>query len=491
MALNIPHTSKKRIVVVGGGFAGLAVIRALRRTRCQVVLIDKHNYHMFKPLLYQVASSQLNVGDIAFPFRKIFNSWKDFYFRMAYIESVDPTCKILRTTAGEVEYDYLILATGCVPNFFGIDAVKREALAMSNITDALNIRNRVLRNFELAVTAATDAERVSRLNVVIVGGGASGVEIAGALAEMRRYVMPRDYPRLDMSHMHIYLVEGQDRILAAMSEKTSAEALDTLKRKGVEVLLNKKMTDYREGQAVFDDGERIPTCNLVWTSGIKCSTIEGIDQEKPERGNRIGVDAFNRVRGYDDIFAIGDLSIMHDDLSYENGHPQLARVAISQGKHLAKNLMSSFRGKELKPYRYRNMGVMATVGRNRAFVEWKNIQFGGFVEFRTYHVPARNTRQGQGFLGMGMELSRPRSADPADHRLIRALQTKRRPITKKPAARSIAHSFAPNGKRMLSVRYRKKNTLRNRATLRMSHTDGPSRHATARASAAYRSPESA
>ena len=271
MALNIPHTSKKRIVVVGGGFAGLAVIRALRRTRCQVVLIDKHNYHMFKPLLYQVASSQLNVGDIAFPFRKIFNGWKDFYFRMAYIESVDPTRKILRTTAGEVEYDYLILATGCVPNFFGIDAVKREALAMSNITDALNIRNRVLRNFELAVTAATDAERVSRLNVVIVGGGASGVEIAGALAEMRRYVMPRDYPRLDMSHMHIYLVEGQDRILAAMSEKTSAEALDTLKRKGVEVLLNKKMTDYREGQAFFDDGERIPTCNLVWTSGIKCS----------------------------------------------------------------------------------------------------------------------------------------------------------------------------------------------------------------------------
>lgn len=179
MALNIPHTSKKRIVVVGGGFAGLAVIRALRRTRCQVVLIDKHNYHMFKPLLYQVASSQLNVGDIAFPFRKIFNGWKDFYFRMAYIESVDPTRKILRTTAGEVEYDYLILATGCVPNFFGIDAVKREALAMSNITDALNIRNRVLRNFELAVTAATDAERVSRLNVVIVGGGASGVEIAG------------------------------------------------------------------------------------------------------------------------------------------------------------------------------------------------------------------------------------------------------------------------------------------------------------------------
>ena len=384
MALNIPHTSKKRIVVVGGGFAGLAVIRALRRTRCQVVLIDKHNYHMFKPLLYQVASSQLNVGDIAFPFRKIFNGWKDFYFRMAYIESVDPTRKILRTTAGEVEYDYLILATGCVPNFFGIDAVKREALAMSNITDALNIRNRVLRNFELAVTAATDAERVSRLNVVIVGGGASGVEIAGALAEMRRYVMPRDYPRLDMSHMHIYLVEGQDRILAAMSEKTSAEALDTLTRKGVEVLLNKKMTDYREGQAVFDDGERIPTCNLVWTSGIKCSTIEGIDQEKPERGNRIGVDAFNRVRGYDDIFAIGDLSIMHDDLSYENGHPQLARVAISQGKHLAKNLMSSFRGKEMKPYRYRNMGVMATVGRNRAFVEWKNIQFGGFVAWLTW-----------------------------------------------------------------------------------------------------------
>lgn len=303
---------------------------------------------------------------------------------MAYIESVDPTRKILRTTAGEVEYDYLILATGCVPNFFGIDAVKREALAMSNITDALNIRNRVLRNFELAVTAATDAERVSRLNVVIVGGGASGVEIAGALAEMRpvRHAARLSAPRYVS---HAYLSGGRSGPhLSRHVGKTSAEALDTLKRKGVEVLLNKKMTDYREGQAVFDDGERIPTCNLVWTSGIKCSTIEGIDQEKPERGNRIGVDAFNRVRGYDDIFAIGDLSIMHDDLSYENGHPQLARVAISQGKHLAKNLMSSFRGKEMKPYRYRNMGVMATVGRNRAFVEWKNIRFGGFVAWLTW-----------------------------------------------------------------------------------------------------------
>ena len=186
MSSNIPDTDKKRIVIVGGGFAGLALIRTLRRSGMQVVLVDKHNYHMFKPLLYQVASSALNVGDIAFPFRKMFHGWNDFYFRMAYIERVDATAKRLYTTVGDIRYDYLVISTGCVPNFFGIENIKRTALAMSNITDALNIRNRVLRNFEIAVTASSDAERISRLNVVIVGGGASGVEIAGALSEMRR-----------------------------------------------------------------------------------------------------------------------------------------------------------------------------------------------------------------------------------------------------------------------------------------------------------------
>lgn len=386
MSMNVPDTDKKRIVVVGGGFGGLALIRALRKTPHQVVLIDKHNYHMFKPLLYQVASSALNVGDIAFPFRKMFHGWRDFYFRMAYIDRIDAERKTLLTTIGEIRYDYLVIATGCVPNFFGLENVRDAALAMSNITDALNIRNRVLRNFEIAVTASSDEERISRLNVVIVGGGASGVEIAGALSEMRRYVMPRDYPRLDMSHMNIYLVEGQDRLLSAMSAETSAEALAALEKKGVQVLLNKKVTDFADHRAVFEDGDTIPTYNLIWTSGVKSSAVPGIEQKDKERAGRIGVDAFNRVKGYDGIFAIGDIAAMHDDPKYPNGHPQLARVAISQGKHLSKNLAAHFSGRPMKPYRYRNYGVMATVGRNRAFVEWGKVQFGGFLAWLTWSV---------------------------------------------------------------------------------------------------------
>ena len=389
MSSNIPDTDKKRIVIVGGGFAGLALIRTLRRSGMQVVLVDKHNYHMFKPLLYQVASSALNVGDIAFPFRKMFHGWNDFYFRMAYIERVDATAKRLYTTVGDIRYDYLVISTGCVPNFFGIENIKRTALAMSNITDALNIRNRVLRNFEIAVTASSDAERISRLNVVIVGGGASGVEIAGALSEMRRYVMPRDDPRLDMSHMSIYLIEGLGRLLSSMSEQTSAEALKTLKSKGVKVMLNRKVTDYVDGCAIFDDGESIPTQNLIWTSGIRCSAVPGLEQQTKERGGRIGVDAFNRVKEYDDVFAIGDIAAMHDDAEYPNGHPQLARVGISQGKRLGKNLLAGLKGRPMKPFRYCNYGVMATVGRNRAFVEWKKIRFGGFaawVVWSTIHI---------------------------------------------------------------------------------------------------------
>ncbi|MDD3108090.1 MAG: NAD(P)/FAD-dependent oxidoreductase [Alistipes sp.] len=408
MPLNIPETDTPRIVIVGGGFAGLALIRALRRTPYQLVLIDKHNYHMFKPLLYQVASSALNVGDIAFPFRKMFQGWKNLYFRMAYIEGVDPVGQRLSTTLGNIRYDMLVLATGCVPNFFGIETIQRNALAMSNITDALNIRNRVLRNFEIAVTAASEAERISRLNVVIVGAGASGVEIAGALSEMRRYVMPRDYPRLDISHMHIYLIEGQSRVLPAMTPRTSEQALEVLHRKGIQVMLNRKVVDWKESHVVFEDGETIPTYNLIWTSGIKCSSIPGLERAAGRRGARLQVDAFNRVEGFDRLFAIGDVALMHADPAFPNGHPQLARVAISQGQLLARNLRTLLQNvpqpkasaaidnasaatqptetPSLTRFRYHNYGVLATVGRNRAFFEWKKIQFGGFFAWMTWSL---------------------------------------------------------------------------------------------------------
>lgn len=386
MSLNIPQTDRKRIVIVGGGFAGLALIRALRRSAFQIILVDKHNYHMFKPLLYQVASSALNVGDIAFPFRKMFHGWKNIYFRMGYIERIDPEKHRLETTAGTIGYDYLILATGSIPNFFKIENIKRNALPMSNITDALNIRNRMLRNFEMAVTATTKEECSSRLNAVIVGAGASGVEIAGALAEMRRYVMPRDYPQLDTSQMNIYLIEEQNRVLGSMSEKTSEEALKTLSDKGIRVILGRKIVDYENYCAVFDDGARIPTYNLIWTCGIKSAAFPGIPPVWIGRGGRIRVDAFNRVIGCEDLFAIGDTALMLEDPNYPQGHPQLARVAISQGKRLAHNLKNSQTGRPMQPYRYKNYGVMATVGRNKAFVEWDKVQFGGFFAWIVWSV---------------------------------------------------------------------------------------------------------
>lgn len=386
MSLNIPQTSRKRVVIVGGGFAGLALIRALRRSAFQIVLIDKHNYHMFKPLLYQVASSALNVGDIAFPFRRMFHGWKNFHFRMGYIERIDPEKHLLETTAGTIGYDYLVLATGSIPNFFKIENIKKNALPMSNITDALNIRNRMLRNFEIAVTASTQEECSSRLSVVIVGAGASGVEIAGALAEMRRYVMPRDYPQLDTSLMNIYLIEEQNRVLGSMSEKTSDEALKTLSDKGIRVILGHKIVDYENFCAVFDDGARIPTYNLIWTCGIKSAAFPGITPAWIGRGGRMRVDVFNRIIGCDDLFVIGDTALMQDDPNYPQGHPQLARVAISQGQQLARNLKRLETGKPMQPYRYKNYGVMATIGRNKAFVEWGKIQFGGFFAWIIWSV---------------------------------------------------------------------------------------------------------
>ena len=397
MSLNIPSTDRKRVVVIGGGFAGLSLLHTLRHSNFQVVLIDKHNYHTFKPLLYQVAGSSLNVGDIAFPFRKMFHGWDNFYFRMAYIDHIEPEKHQIVTVIGTLQYDYLVIATGGVPNFYGMFNIKSSSLPMSNITDALNIRNRILRNFEIAATTPSEEERMARMNIVIVGGGASGVEIAGVLAEMREYIIPRDYPRLDTSHMKIYLIEGRERVLFGMSAKSSAEALQTLERKGIDVIVNRKITDYIDHYALCNNGERIATYNLIWTSGIKCGSLPGIAPSNGP-GSRFGVDAFNRVQGLSEVYAIGDAALMISDPNYPHGHPQLARVAISQGTLLGHNLMAAQQGRTPKPYRYRNLGVMATVGRNRAFVEWSTVRCSGFIAWMLWsvvHIMSLLTVQGK------------------------------------------------------------------------------------------------
>lgn len=384
--LNIPHTDKKRVVIVGGGFAGLNLAKKLRKcNQYQVVLIDQNNYHLFKPLLYQVASAGLDPSDVSFPFRKVFRAKKNIFFRMGRMLAVHPEQNRLETSSGSIHYDYLVIATGCVPNFFGIKDIEKYAWPMADVRDSLRIRNTMFYNLERAMIAPTDTDRQTMLNIVIVGGGASGVEIAGAMAEMRRYIVPKDYPGVDIALMHIYLIEGRDRLLANMSSKTSAGCLQVLKEKGVEVLLGISVTDYRDNQVYCSDGRVIRTANLIWTSGVKSEVIRGIENSQKEHRGRILTDSYNRIKGFENIFAIGDVAFVDDPL-YPVGYPQLARVAISQGQRLAANLIALVNDRPMKPYRYVPIGVLATVGRNRAFVEWGKLYLEGFWAWMVWSV---------------------------------------------------------------------------------------------------------
>lgn len=384
--LNIPHTDKKRVVIVGGGFAGLNLAKKLRKcNQYQVVLIDQNNYHLFKPLLYQVASAGLDPSDVSFPFRKVFRAKKNIFFRMGRMLAVHPEQNRLETSNGSIHYDYLVIATGCVPNFFGIKDIEKYAWPMADVRDSLRIRNTMFYNLERAMIAPTDTDRQTMLNIVIVGGGASGVEIAGAMAEMRRYIVPKDYPGVDIALMHIYLIEGRDRLLANMSSKTSAGCLQVLKEKGVEVLLGISVTDYRDNQVYCSDGRVIRTANLIWTSGVKSEVIKGIENSQKEHRGRILTDNYNRIKGFENIFAIGDVAFVDDPL-YPAGYPQLARVAISQGQRLAANLIALANDRPMKPYRYVPIGVLATVGRNRAFVEWGKLYLEGFWAWMVWSV---------------------------------------------------------------------------------------------------------
>ena len=379
MAFNLPKTDKKRVVIVGGGFGGLKLANKLRNSDFQVVLVDRNNYHQFPPLIYQIASAGIEPSSISFPFRKIFQKRDNFFFRMAEVRSVFPEQNILQTSIGKVRYDYLVLAAGTTTNFFGNKNVEENAIPMKNVSEAMGLRNALLENFERALTCASETERQELLNVVIVGGGATGVEVAGALSEMKNHVLPKDYPDMPSSLMNIYLIEAGTRLLPAMSEQTSQHVLNYLRKMGVNVLLNKMVTDYDHHRVILKDGSQIATRTFIWVSGVAAEKITNLDGEHLGRGARIIVDEHNRVKGYDNIFSIGDQCIMPEgDPHYPGGHPQLAQVAIQQGKLLARNLKALEKGKSLKPFRYRNLGAMATVGRNRAVAEFSTMKMAGF-----------------------------------------------------------------------------------------------------------------
>ena len=379
MSFNIAKTNAKRIVIVGGGFGGLKLANALRKTGMQVVLVDKNNFHQFPPLIYQVASSGTEPSSISFPFRKIFRKRKNFYFRMAEARSIFPDRKILQTSIGKIEYDYLVLAAGTTTNFFGNKHLEEEAMPMKTLSEAMGLRNALLGNLERSITCATDQERNELQNIVIVGGGATGVEIAGVLSEMKKYVLPADYPDMDSSQLNIFLIEAAGRLLGGMSPESSAAAEQFLRNMGVNVCLHKKVTDYRDHKVIFEDGMEIPTRTFIWVSGVRAVGIGNMPSECIGRGGRLKVDAYNRVEGLQDVFAIGDQCIMTADKDYPNGHPQLAQVAIQQGKLLAANLKRMEKKKPLKPFRYKNLGSMATVGRNRAVAEFKKVKTQGWI----------------------------------------------------------------------------------------------------------------
>lgn len=381
MSINIQRNQKKRVVIVGGGLGGLRLAEDLYGSGMQVVLIDKNNFHQFPPLIYQIASAGIDPSSISFPFRQIFRKRKDFYFRMAEARMVDTEKKILQTSIGKIDYDYLVLAAGATTNFFGNKNIEEWAIPMKTVPEAMGLRNALLSNFERALTCATEEERQELLNVVIVGGGATGVEIAGALSEMKRYVIPYDYPDMDSSLMHIYLIEAGDRLLAGLSQESSQKAYEFLKSMGVDIQFGKMVTDYRDHKVIMKDGTEIPTRTFLWVSGIRANAMPGIDESHLGRGFRFKVDEFNRIQGVEDVFVIGDQCLQTSDAAYPNGHPQVAQVAIQQAKNLAKNLKRIVRGadsSELTAFHYKNLGSMATIGRNKAVVEIGKFRSQGF-----------------------------------------------------------------------------------------------------------------
>ena len=386
MKANIEHTDKKRIVIVGGGLGGLELAFKLVDDDYQVVLVDKNNYHQFPPLIYQVASGGLEPSSISFPFRRLFQGKKDFFFRMAKVESVNTDKKIINTTVGEIDYDYLVMAFGAKTNFFGNKDIEATTLPMKSVSEAMRLRNTILRNLELALTEEDPARKQALMNIVVVGGGASGVEIAGAVAEMKKNIIARDYPDLDSSQMHIYLVNAVDRLLSAMDPVSSKRAERDLKELHVHIRQPQFATEYKDGILKTSAGLEIPTQTVIWVSGICANTVEGFPAESIGHASRFLTDRFCRVKGVKDVYAIGDVSLVEGDEEYPLGHPQLAQVAMQQAKTVAKNFKAMSKGKELKPFKYKNLGVMATIGRNHAVAEISGKKFGGFPAWALWLV---------------------------------------------------------------------------------------------------------
>jgi NADH:ubiquinone reductase (H+-translocating) len=376
--LFIPESPLPRVIIIGGGFAGIEFTKKLSRDKFQLVMLDKHNYHTFQPLLYQVATSGLEADSITMPLRKIFAHRKNSYFRLCEVQSVEPDKKILHTNIGQLSYDYLIIATGTSTNYFGMENIMKNAMPMKTIPEALDLRSLILQNIEQSLLVGDKKLKQSYQDIVIVGGGPTGVELAGALSELKRNVLPNDYAEIDFRVMNIHIVEMGTRLLAGMSEKASEKAQDFLEEFGVKIWLGVSVTDYNALEVKLSSGGTLFTKTLIWTAGVKGLTIDGLPPSSITKGNRILVDDFSKVAGTENIFAIGDVAAM---ITKENPHPhlQVAYAAMEQGTHLAKNLNASQKGIPMKPFHYRHIGTLATIGRNRAVADFPFIRLQGRI----------------------------------------------------------------------------------------------------------------
>ena len=380
--MNIPDIKTKRIVIIGGGFGGLKLAKALHKGNFQVVLLDKHNYHAFQPLLYQVATAGLEPGSIAYPFRKIFNPFKDYYFRMSYVQRIDAEQNKVFTNIGELSYDYLVIATGATTNFFGNEKMRSLCMPMKTVSEALDIRSLMLQNLENALLTDNIDDKDSLMGIVLVGGGPTGVELAGALAELKKDILPKDYPDLDMRVMDIHLLDSNVRVLKEMSEKSSAKAMSALQEMGVDVRLNMRVTDYDGTKITCQDGSELRAAMVIWAAGVKAFFPDGLLAESTTTG-RISVDEFNIVKGLTNVFAIGDCATM---ISEDNprGHPMLAQTAMQQGECLAKNLIAVSRNEVMQPFKFKNLGTMATIGRNKAVSEFSGFKIYGWLAWMAW-----------------------------------------------------------------------------------------------------------
>jgi NADH:ubiquinone reductase (H+-translocating) len=374
--------NRQRVVIIGAGFAGLRIARDLNNTNYEVILIDRHNYHQFQPLMYQVATARLEPSSISFPLRKVFQHSKNVSIRVAEVKRVDTAQKLLYTSIGDIPYDRLIIALGCTTNYFGNTRIQSHSFPMKSVPQAMALRNRILQTFEDTIEAGP-AELQSLLNFVVVGGGPTGVELAGALAEMKKNVLPKDYPGVDFSRLTIYLLEGSPNTLNAMSEPSKIKSRQYLEELGVKVRTGTVVEDYDGNTVTLKGGETIAARNLIWAAGVIANLLPGIPPTSIVRGNRLKTNRYGEVDGLDGVYAIGDIAWMATP-KYPNGHPQLANVALSQAANLSHNFKMELKGPPRKEFEYFDKGSMATVGKRKAVVDLPGIHFQGFFAWLTW-----------------------------------------------------------------------------------------------------------